>query len=50
MKAKTVKGVTLTSSATTVSANKIQGSGFVMTEESLSDVEFLSTDKPPSWV
>ncbi|KAL8130136.1 hypothetical protein V2J09_019291 [Rumex salicifolius] len=48
-RAKTVKRVVLTSSAAAVSINKLEGTGLVMTEEYWTDVEFLSTAKPPTW-
>ncbi|ONK61100.1 uncharacterized protein A4U43_C08F26250 [Asparagus officinalis] len=49
IKSNTVKRVILTSSAATVSASNLQGAGFVLNEESWSDIEFLTTDKPPTW-
>lgn len=48
-KSESVKRVVLTSSAAAVSINTLQGTGLVMTEENWSDVEFLSTAKPPTW-
>lgn len=45
-----VKRVILTSSAATVSINNnLNGTGLVMTEENWTDVDFLSTAKPPTW-
>lgn len=49
-KAKSVKRVVLTSSAAAVSINTLNGTGHVMTEQNWTDVEFLSTAKPPTWV
>ena len=49
-RAGTVKHVVLTSSAATVSINTLEGIGLVMTEENWTDVEFLSSAKPPTWV
>lgn len=49
-KAKSVKRVVLTSSAAAVTINKVNGTGLVMTEEDWTDEEFLSTEKPPTWV
>ncbi|XVF40639.1 hypothetical protein PTKIN_Ptkin01aG0130100 [Pterospermum kingtungense] len=48
-KAKTVKRVVLTSSAAAVSINTLNGTGLVMTEKDWSDIDFLSTAKPPTW-
>ncbi|XWS12772.1 hypothetical protein CRYUN_Cryun37aG0118900 [Craigia yunnanensis] len=48
-KAKTVKRVVLTSSAAAVSVNTLNGTGLVMTEKDWSDIEFLSSAKPPTW-
>ncbi|TXG47246.1 hypothetical protein EZV62_026540 [Acer yangbiense] len=48
-KAKSVKRVILTSSAAAVSINTLNGTGLVMDEKNWSDVEFLSTEKPPTW-
>ncbi|XVE87871.1 hypothetical protein DITRI_Ditri19aG0023200 [Diplodiscus trichospermus] len=47
--AKTVKRVVLTSSAAAVSINTLEGTGLVMTEKDWTDVEFLSSAKPPTW-
>ncbi|PON64822.1 NAD(P)-binding domain containing protein [Trema orientale] len=49
VKAKTVKRVVLTSSAAAVSINTLNGTGLVVDEESWSDTEFLSSQKPPTW-
>lgn len=50
VKSKTVKRVILTSSAAAVSINELDGTGLVMDESNWTDVEFLSTAKPPTWV
>ncbi|KAJ4703288.1 Anthocyanidin reductase [Melia azedarach] len=49
VKARTVKRVILTSSAAAVSINKQNGTGLVLDENSWTDVEFLSSEKPPTW-
>lgn len=49
-RAKTVKRVVLTSSAAAVTINKLNGTGLIMDESHWTDVEFLSTEKPPTWV
>lgn len=49
-KAKTVKRVVLTSSAAAVSINTLKGTDLVLTEKDWTDVEFLSSAKPPTWV
>lgn len=49
-KAKEVKRVILTSSAAAVTINELKGTGLVMNETNWSDVEFLNTAKPPTWV
>lgn len=48
-KAKTVKRVVMTSSAAAVSINNLQETGLVMDEKNWTDVEFLSSVKPPTW-
>lgn len=50
VKAKTVKRVVLTSSAAAVTVNTLTGTGLVVDENDWSDVEFLTTAKPPTWV
>lgn len=49
-KAGTVKRVVLTSSAAAVTINTLNGTGIVMDESHWTDVEFLSSAKPPTWV
>lgn len=49
-KAGTVKRVILTSSAAAVSINQLNGTGIVVDESHWTDVEFLSSAKPPTWV
>lgn len=49
-KAKEVKRVILTSSAAAVTVNELKETGLVMDESKWSDVKFLSTAKPPTWV
>ncbi|KAK4759736.1 hypothetical protein SAY87_022867 [Trapa incisa] len=48
-KAKTIKRVILTSSAAAVSINNLPGSGLVVDEKDWTDVEFLTSEKPPTW-
>ncbi|XP_052203710.1 anthocyanidin reductase ((2S)-flavan-3-ol-forming) [Diospyros lotus] len=48
-KAGSVKRVVLTSSAAAVTINQLNGTGLVMDESHWTDVEFLSTVKPPTW-
>lgn len=50
VKAKTVKRVVLTSSAAAVTVNTLTGTGLVVDENDWSDVEFLTSAKPPTWV
>lgn len=50
VKAKTVKRVVLTSSAAAVTVNTLSGTGLIADENDWSDVEFLTTAKPPTWV
>ncbi|KAJ8466689.1 hypothetical protein OPV22_029241 [Ensete ventricosum] len=49
VKAKTVKRVVLTSSAASVSINKLKGTGLVMDEDAWSDLTYLTSEKPPGW-
>lgn len=49
-KAGTVKRVVFTSSAATVSINQLNETGLVMDENNWTDVEFLTSVKPPTWV
>ncbi|XP_020102668.1 anthocyanidin reductase ((2S)-flavan-3-ol-forming) [Ananas comosus] len=49
VKAKSVKRIVLTSSAAAVSLTPLEGIGHVLDEESWSDIEYLQTEKPPSW-
>lgn len=49
IKAKTVKRVIITSSAAAVSINQQTGTGLVLDEKSWTDIEFLSSAKPPTW-
>ena len=48
-KAKSVKRVVLTSSAAAVTINTLSGTGLVMDEKNWTDVEFLTSEKPPTW-
>ncbi|XP_010267828.1 PREDICTED: anthocyanidin reductase-like isoform X2 [Nelumbo nucifera] len=48
-KSKALKRVILTSSAAAVSINKLNGVGLVMDESCWTDVEFLTSEKPPTW-
>ncbi|KAF7802764.1 anthocyanidin reductase ((2S)-flavan-3-ol-forming)-like [Senna tora] len=48
-RAKSVKRVILTSSAAAVTVNTSDGTGLVMDETHWTDVEFLTTVKPPTW-
>lgn len=50
VKSKTVKRVVLTSSAAAVSINTLNGTGLVVDEGDWTDIEFLNTQKPPTWV
>lgn len=50
VKSKTVKKVVLTSSAAAVTINQLSGTGLVMDESNWTDVEFLTSTKPPTWV
>ncbi|KAL3341139.1 hypothetical protein AABB24_025613 [Solanum stoloniferum] len=49
VKSKTVKSVVLTSSAAAVTINQLSGIGLVMDESNWTDVEFLTSTKPPTW-
>ncbi|CAN1165906.1 Anthocyanidin reductase ((2S)-flavan-3-ol-forming) [Linum perenne] len=48
-RAKTVKRVVLTSSAAAVTINNVKETGLVMDEKDWTDVEFLTSEKPPTW-
>ncbi len=48
-KSKSVKRVILTSSAAAVSINQLEGTGLIIDEKNWTDVEFLSSAKPPTW-
>ncbi|XP_073302059.1 anthocyanidin reductase ((2S)-flavan-3-ol-forming) [Primulina huaijiensis] len=48
-KAGTVERVVFTSSAATVSINQLNETGLVMDENNWTDVEFLTSVKPPTW-
>ncbi|XAR53729.1 Anthocyanidin reductase [Bertholletia excelsa] len=48
-KAGTVKRVIVTSSAAAVTINQLEGTGLVMDESHWTDVEFLTSVKPPTW-
>ncbi|KAH9627224.1 hypothetical protein KSS87_018501 [Heliosperma pusillum] len=48
-KAKSVKRVVMTSSAAAVTINSLPGTGIVVTENDWTDVDFLYTEKPPTW-
>ena len=49
-RAKSLKRVILTSSAAAVTINTLNGTGLIMDESHWTDVEFLTTAKPPTWV
>lgn len=49
-KSKTVKRVILTSSAAAVSINNLPGTGLVVDEKDWTNIEFLTSEKPPTWV
>ncbi|KAK9706571.1 hypothetical protein RND81_07G135800 [Saponaria officinalis] len=48
-KAKSVKRVVMTSSAAAVSITSLTGTGIVVTENDWTDVDFLYSEKPPTW-
>ncbi|KAK3433183.1 hypothetical protein EUGRSUZ_D00700 [Eucalyptus grandis] len=48
-RAKAVKRLVWTSSTAAVSINNLQGTGLVMDEKNWTDVEFLTSVKPPDW-
>ncbi|XP_009630487.1 anthocyanidin reductase ((2S)-flavan-3-ol-forming)-like [Nicotiana tabacum] len=48
-KSNTVKRVVLTSSAAAVTINHLNSTGLVMDESNWTDVEFLTSTKPPTW-
>ena len=50
VKAKTVKRVVFTSTVATAAINTLNGTGLVVDEGNWTDVEFLVTEKPPTWV
>ncbi|XP_042517375.1 anthocyanidin reductase ((2S)-flavan-3-ol-forming)-like [Macadamia integrifolia] len=49
VKSKTVKRVVMTSSAAAVSINNSTETGLVMDEKCWTDVDFLASEKPPTW-
>ena len=49
-RAKSVKRVILTSSAAAVTINQLDGTGLVVDEKNWTDIEFLTSAKPPTWV
>ncbi|XP_058072913.1 anthocyanidin reductase ((2S)-flavan-3-ol-forming)-like [Magnolia sinica] len=49
VKAKTVRRVVCTSSGSAVSLNRLTGTGHVVDEESWTDIEYLTSEKPPVW-
>ncbi|CDP19907.1 unnamed protein product [Coffea canephora] len=49
VKAGSVKRVIFTSSAAAVTINELKGTGLIMDEGNWTDVEFLSSAKPPTW-
>lgn len=48
-RAKSVKRVILTSSAAAVTINQLDGTGLVVDEKNWTDIEFLTSAKPPTW-
>ncbi|KAK3188175.1 hypothetical protein Dsin_027736 [Dipteronia sinensis] len=49
IKAKSVKRVVYTSSGAAVVVNEFDGTGLVMDEKNWTDVDFLTSKKPPNW-
>ncbi|KAL5772606.1 hypothetical protein ACOSQ2_012530 [Xanthoceras sorbifolium] len=49
IKAKSVKRVVYTSSAAALVINALDGSGLFMDEKNWTDVDFLTSEKPPNW-
>lgn len=50
VKSKSVKRVIYTSSAAAVSINKLSETGVVLDENDWTDVEYLTSERPPTWV
>jgi anthocyanidin reductase len=49
VQAQTVKRFIYTSSAAAITVNSLEGTGIVVDENNWSDVEFLTSTKPPTW-